>query len=1214
MDGKSGKACTIDPFSSSPTLQRYSFCCCLQAPKSIEDDMNTQNTKHTLSNLIARFLGQKKVAKRKRVSPLPRRNALRFEPLEDRTMLAIVDNFAAGVLTFTGDGANDQLSITALNQAGTSLQYDIGGGLVTRNGVVSVAFDGMGGTNTFAIIGSATANNSINVLPNTGAGVDQIQFSGLPMTTQNVSTITIDSSGNQNSGVDFVNVQPINVTVDTVTLQKFNVSYVSTTRTVNVLNTADVSVTVQTNDTVNYVGTAESETFDAFTTLTQLSSTTYRNGTIGQGITTATAGAGGVDIAALRDSAAADMFTAYPTWASLTGAGINTTVMGFDQVYAFAINGGIDSAVFVDSAGNDQFAASPVVATMSGTFLNQTNNFENNYAFRTGGNDSVVLVGGAGDDVFFGLTSFTAMTVPGVYVNQAIGFTSTSASAGAGANNQALLYDSAGDDTFTASPTTAVMSGSGVTNLADAFDFVFAIGSTGNDTASLTDSAGNDSFVGSASDSYLQSAGVFFNRVFNFDSVTATASTGNDIATFFDSPGDDSITAAGNSAILVTGTPMATITATGFDGVLAIKAAGGTDVETINAPNFVYGSIGGFLAASTVLVGSEVNTLLQRAAAASASNDGIIAIVDRNGRILGVRTESGINTADPTYLVYAVDGAVSKARTAAFFSSNQAPLTSRTVRNISQTTITEREVNSNPSITDPNSTLRGPGFVAPIGVGGHFPPEVDHTPLVDLFNIEHTNRDSLNTPGADRIAGTADDIAIATRFNVNPAFVPAGQELFAPVSYGVASGLNVNAQSRGIATLPGGIPIYKNGNLVGGIGVFFPGPTGAASFEQGFVANVNQTELQRTNASRVLESEWVALAAIGGSSMAGAQVGAIAGIQPVAGIDLPFGLIYLVGIALEGVGPTAGIEGINQLIQFSAGLGTGNPNSGANQSVNTMGGTLMNGRPVAEGWLVNPHNAADNSITLADVQTIVQSGINQANATRAAIRFGAISPAAVPGSATTRMVFTVTDKSGEVLGQYRMPDATVFSIDVATAKARNVAYYNDPAALNAPDALPGIPSGTAFTARTFRFVTGPRYPTGAANGTPPGFFSILNAPGINPLTAENTGAALAANVYDNTVSGYDSFHIGTNFRDPSNTTNQNGIVFFPGSSGVYKGGVLVGGFGVSGDGVDQDDVVTSAGQANFLPPDAIRADMFIFRDVRLPYQKFNRNPIAPGAQ
>ena len=69
-----------------------------------------------------------------------------------------------------------------------------------------------------------------------------------------------------------------------------------------------------------------------------------------------------------------------------------------------------------------------------------------------------------------------------------------------------------------------------------------------------------------------------------------------------------------------------------------------------------------------------------------------------------------------------------------------------------------------------------------------------------------------------------------------------------------------------------------------------------------------------------------------------------------------------------------------------------------------------------------------------------------------------------------------------------------------------------------------------------------------------------------------------------------------------------GIVFFPGSAGLYKNGVLVGGLGVSGDGVDQDDFVTSAGTKGFEAPDAMRADQVLIEGVRLPYFKFPRNP------
>jgi hypothetical protein len=110
-------------------------------------------------------------------------------------------------------------------------------------------------------------------------------------------------------------------------------------------------------------------------------------------------------------------------------------------------------------------------------------------------------------------------------------------------------------------------------------------------------------------------------------------------------------------------------------------------------------------------------------------------------------------------------------------------------------------------------------------------PNVADTPPVDLFGIEHTNRDSIINPGPDHIKGTADDVTLSGRFNINPAFVPPGQTLTPPESYGFISGILPSAQARGIATLPGGIPLFKQGELVGGIGVFFPGTTGYATAE-----------------------------------------------------------------------------------------------------------------------------------------------------------------------------------------------------------------------------------------------------------------------------------------------------------------------------------------------------------------------------------------------
>lgn len=684
------------------------------------------------------------------------------------------------------------------------------------------------------------------------------------------------------------------------------------------------------------------------------------------------------------------------------------------------------------------------------------------------------------------------------------------------------------------------------------------------------------------------------------------------------------------------------------------------------------------------LTAAEVSSILDYATQVSPSEDAIIAIVDRGGNILGVRVEDGVvanldsvtntttggngngvidaGTDEERTLVFAIDGAVAKARTAAFFSNGDpvngtlAPLTSRLVRFISQSTVTFREVNANPNSNDP--LVEGPGFVAPIGLGGHFPPEVMFTPPVDLFAIEHTNRDSSVHPGEDGERGTADDIVLRNRFNVDTAFVPLDTDgdtfddnpdvnndgladslrLNAPDSYGFVSGVFPSAQARGIATLPGGVPFFRDTDgdgvgetLIGGIGVFFPGTDGTAVFEQNFQAGVGQTEDDRTNAPKVLESEFIAVVAAGGSNGGNAIVsGAKPPIHPVADLDIPFGRLDLVGIQLQVIGPTAGILGLRELVAVGNNLGplTGAVN-GIDQPVNTGGDLAINGQSVPFGWLVEAHDGGDfdgipgPDITKAEVEQIINAARAEADRVRAAVR--------LPVSSRTRMVFSVTDKSGEVLGLFRMRDATVFSIDVAVAKARNTAYYADPVQIQAIDQVPGVPAGTAFTNRTIRFLAEPRFPDGIDAGAPNQTFSILddiaNATGLplggkaNGIALVESNAPISVSAFDS-VLGHDAFNPNTNFRDPGDGAvgtgdplddrkrNQNGIVFFPGSTPVYgSSGQLIGGFGVSGDGVDQDDVVTFAGAQGFLPPDAVvRADEVFVNQVRLPYQKFLRNP------
>jgi uncharacterized protein GlcG (DUF336 family) len=632
------------------------------------------------------------------------------------------------------------------------------------------------------------------------------------------------------------------------------------------------------------------------------------------------------------------------------------------------------------------------------------------------------------------------------------------------------------------------------------------------------------------------------------------------------------------------------------------------------------------------LTPEEVQALLDRAAGATAADNAIVAVVDRGGNILGVRVEGGVSpaiTGNTTNLVFAIDGAVALARTGAFFANNTAPLTSRTVNNLSQTTMTQREVDSNPDILDPNSTLRGPGFVAPIGLKGHFPPRVNFTPQVDLFNIEASNRDSIMTPGTNHVRGTAGAVRLPSRFNVPLQYIPPNVQadpINPPESYGFVSGLLPNAQARGIATLPGGLPLFKsmtpNGpeSLVGGIGVFFPGTTGFATEEN---SQLNDVGYNPKKPDLSLLAEFIALAAAGGSRGFNASLAKVplGGAPPLPNFNIPAGRIDLVGVTLDVVGPH-GLNGPSNVLNYARqfGINKGNPLSGVNMPLTpgaaptvptlpvTTTPNFQNtaaGQPVQEGWLVAPHASADGTITAQDVVQIISQGVTQANHTRAAIR--------LPLDNTTRMVLSVSDTQGNILGLYRMPDATVFSIDVAVAKSRNNAYYANPAQLQAIDQLPGIPKGVAFTSRSFRYLAQPRFPE-AIDGYPPGPFSILNDGGVNLSNGANQGPPLPPSAFQS-VQGYDVFNAQTNFHDPFNPANQNGIIFFPGGVALYKpiNGVrtLVGGLGVSGDGVDQDDVVTAAAAAGFTPPAPLRVDFYKFRGVRIPYQKYNRQPNEP---
>jgi uncharacterized protein GlcG (DUF336 family) len=244
-----------------------------------------------------------------------------------------------------------------------------------------------------------------------------------------------------------------------------------------------------------------------------------------------------------------------------------------------------------------------------------------------------------------------------------------------------------------------------------------------------------------------------------------------------------------------------------------------------------------------------------------------------------------------------------------------------------------------------------------------------------------------------------------------------------------------------------------------------------------------------------------------------------------------------------------------------------------------------------------------NSLTAADVNTIISHAAQQANITRAAIR--------QPLGSNARVTIAVVDQNGVVLGVFRQTDAPVFGFDVSVQKARTAAFYSGANAATllgaagfgsyvtraAADGL-RLDGSVAFTDRAGGFLHRPFFPDGI-NNTTAGPFSTE----INNWSVFNVGLQL-----DLIKTNLQTVLGGGVTPCTSIPSLPNGIQIFPGSMPLYKNGVLVGAIGISGDGVDQDDLIAAGGGAGFAPPTNIRSDQVTVRGVRLPFLKFPRSP------
>ncbi len=543
-------------------------------------------------------------------------------------------------------------------------------------------------------------------------------------------------------------------------------------------------------------------------------------------------------------------------------------------------------------------------------------------------------------------------------------------------------------------------------------------------------------------------------------------------------------------------------------------------------------------APAQTLRSSDVSAVLSAAITSLSDETIAVAVVDRAGSILGVLARQGATTAIQ-------DQAVSLARTGAFFSNDQAPLSSRTVRFIS---------------------------------GIHFPPGVQNTPNAALYGIENTNRgcqlDALDEsiltqpfPRPRSIAGTFGPSAAGTVAEPLPCRPSDTGGCSPGITTGKADIRDAAGVPLSVPVNPGGLPLYRGGRVIGGIGVAGVSPDRA---------------------------EYAA--AVGSTGAAGTGITtAISFPDP---LPTP-GAVFIDGLRLPFFSDCISSACVLASVRQPPAGATGGSLSNTTSVV-----TPRDGIQAPEGYLIGPAaSTVTGGLTLDDVTRLVNQAIARANVTRAQIR--------LPLGRQTRMIIAVSDQGGKLLAAYRMPDATFFSFDVATAKARNAYYFStregyevlrryvDTNPYHAYRWEPDPPAGQgwAITNRTLSFGGQPLFPPGIdleKAPTPGPWFDLFVYDTQNACT-EGPGASRGAN---------------------RQFVNQSGIVWFPGSAPVYKNGQLVGGIGISGDGVEQDDYVTQGAVEGFEPPDSLRVDRSVIRidddtTVRLPYYKFPRNPEIP---
>ena len=422
----------------------------------------------------------------------------------------------------------------------------------------------------------------------------------------------------------------------------------------------------------------------------------------------------------------------------------------------------------------------------------------------------------------------------------------------------------------------------------------------------------------------------------------------------------------------------------------------------------------------------------------------------------------------------------------------------------------------------------------------------------------------------------------------------------------------------GLAADAGGFPLYKNGVIVGGIGIMGDG-------DYAFDPNVLDVD---TDAE-----EFIALAGIQGFAPA---ENILADRISVDGSLLRFSDARIGGLAALQTNFVA-INGSGGLLvpvdgyyggAIIAGTVYGTEASGVRQST-AAEYTNRDIYVFSDGSGANrypPRAATDGiagALSAADVRAVLEEAFTVMARGRAQIR--------QPLDSRIQVNISVVDTNGVILGMIRSPDAPIFGSDVSLQKARTVMLFSSRFAagdltaagqgryvtatrtfLGDPAALTG---SIAFSDRAEGLLERPYYPDGEV-GNPPGPLAE-RIQDFNPFATGLQVNLIAGNLLSQGPSAC------TSAPTTVNGINRiaNGIQIFPGAVPLYRGNVLVGGVGVSGDGIDQDDMISFLGGANNggaragnglgNAPKAIRADTVIppgtntrLRYVNCPFAPF----------